>query len=154
MSHAIRCLRNRGLAAALAGAAGLAAGQQPVVLQGLECRGDDPSWRLDANRGSAVFSTPGPQGKRDVVFRGSLQALSSLAPPVVVWRGDSTHLPRETLVVTLREEACPAPAGGAAPLTHRAVLSLKAGEALTGCCTAKMGSTPLPAPNAAPKRAP
>ena len=73
------------------------------------------------------------KGKREVVFRGALQPLVYAPPQLVVWRGDSTHLPRETLVVTLREEAC----GGAA--THRAVLSVKAGEAMLGCCTVRTG---------------
>ena len=45
-----------------------------------------------------------------MVFRGSLQTLASVPPPRVVWRGDTTHLPRETLILTAREEACTAAA--------------------------------------------
>lgn len=154
MAHAMSCIRTGGLAAALAGMAGIVGAQQPVILQGLECRGDEPGWRLDANRTSAVYSTPGPKGKREVVFRGSVQALSTVAPAAVVWRGDSTHLPRETLVVTLREEACPSAAADFPAPTHRAVLSLRAGEALTGCCAVRMGSTPVPVTGATIRRTP
>jgi hypothetical protein len=151
MSLALRCLPLAALAVALAAAASAAVAQAPLVVQGFECRGDDPAWRLDATRAAATYSSAGPKAKRAVVFRGSLQSLASLAPQAVVWRGDTTHLPRETLVVTLREEACKPAAADAPALTHRAVLSLKAGEALTGCCTVRMG--PL-APAAPGKRTP
>ena len=133
MSWVMRCVRDGGFAVGAAVLATLAVGQQVAVVQGFECRGDDPSFRLDANRASAQFALVGPKGKREVVFRGALQPLVYAPPQLVVWRGDTTHLPRETLVVTLREEAC----GGAA--THRAVLSVKAGEAMLGCCTVRTG---------------
>ena len=138
--------------AGLAAAASLAAAQPATVVQGMECRGDEPAWRLDAKTTSAVYSSIGPRGKREVVFRGSLQSISFLTPPVVVWRGDSTHLPRETLVVSLREEACPSTMADAPAQTHRAILSLRPGEALTGCCTLRVGAPPAPPPP--PKRAP
>lgn len=128
-----RFVRDGGLAVGAAMLATLAVGQQVAVVQGFECRSDDPNWRLDANRTSAQFALVTAKGKREVVFRGALQPLVYAPPQLVVWRGDSTHLPRETLVATLREETC----GGKA--THRAVLSVKAGEAMIGCCTVRTG---------------
>ena len=143
-----RSLRGAGLAAAVAVAASAGA-QSPPTIQRIECRGSDPAWRLDVGPTSAVYSSQGPRAKREVVFRGSLQGVATLAPPVVVWRGDSTHLPRETLVVTLREEACKLAATDAAAATHRAILSLRAGEVVVGCCDVRTA-----APAAAPKRNP
>lgn len=126
-------------AAATVAAAAFAHAQQPVVVQALECRGDEPSWRLDATRSSAVYASLTARGKREVVFRGSMQTLAFLAPPVTLWRGDSTHLPRETLVATVREEACRSTMADAPPSSHRAVLSVRAGEAVTGCCVVRAG---------------
>jgi hypothetical protein len=103
----------------------------PIVAQALDCRGDEGGWRLDANRASAVFTTTIPR-KREVVFRGGLQSLGSSS---LVWRGDSTHLPRETLVLAAREEACKAPGAG----TFRAVLSVRQNEASAGCCVVRAG---------------
>lgn len=131
MSWVMRYVRDGGFAVGAAVLTTLAAAQQVAIVQGFECRGDDPTFRLDANRTSAQFDWATAKGKREVVFRGALQPLAP--PQMVVWRGDSTHLPRETLVVTLREEACQGTA------THRAVLSVKAGEAMLGCCTVRTG---------------
>jgi len=120
------------VAAALALPAALAAQPaQPIVVQGLDCRGDEATWRLDANRASGVFTTTTPR-KREVVFRGAMQSLGASS---VVWRGDSTHLPRETLVLTAREEACKSAGAG----TYRAVLSVRPNEASTGCCAVRAG---------------
>lgn len=126
--------RRRILAAAIAFAtpAALAAPPaQPIVVQGLDCRADEAGWRIDAGRSSAVFTTATPR-KREVVFRGSLQTLSASA---MVWRGDSTHLPKETMVLVAREEACKSPGAG----TFRAVLSIRPNEASTGCCVIRAG---------------
>ena len=137
---------------------GLAAAQpqpasQPIVIQSLDCRGEEPFWRVDANRASAQYRSQGSKGKREVVFRGSLQTMSFLTPPVTVWRGDSTHLPKETLVLTLREEACPSTMKEGPALAHRAFLSVKPGEAATGCCTIKAAydAKVAPLPNYAAK---
>ena len=110
----------------------LAAPAQPIVVQGLDCRADDGAWRLDATRATAQFSAAAPR-KREVVFRGGLQALS--APTAIVWRGDSTHLPKETLVLTARDDACKTPVPGG----HRALLSIRAGEASPACCLLRSG---------------
>jgi hypothetical protein len=133
MSWITRWVRNGGIAVAAAVLAAVALAQQVAIVQGFECRSDEPGFRLDANRVSAQFELTTAKGKREVVFRGALQPLASAAPQLIVWRGDSTHLPRETLVVTLREEACRAAA------THRAVLSVRTGEAMMGCCTLRTG---------------
>ncbi len=114
MSWVMRCVRDGGIAATAAvvalganaqPAATPAAAQQPIVVQGFECRSDDPAWRLDANRASAQFDLTTAKGKARSGVPGALQPLAQ-APQLVVWRGDTTHLPRETMVVTVREEAC------------------------------------------------
>ena len=111
--------------------------QQPIVVQTLSCSGGEPLWRLEASRTTGTYSALTAKGKREVVFRGTLQTLASATPPMMVWRGDSTHLPRETLVVTVREETCRSSAAGNPASTHRAMLSLKSGEAVAGCCTVR-----------------
>ena len=120
-------------------AAGGAAAQQSVVVQGALCRGDEPFWQLEASRTTAVFNRLATKGNREVIFRGAPQALMFLAPAAVVWRGESTHLPKDTLVVTMREESCRSTVADAPPLPWRALLSLKTGEVLTGCCTVLAG---------------
>ncbi len=148
-----RALPRVALLAAAAAVLPALAQQQPIVVQGLDCRGEEPYWRVDTGRVSALYSSLGPRGKREVVFSGSLQTLSFLTPPVIVWRGDSTHLPKETLVLSLREEACASTMKEGPALTHRAVLSLRSGEAVTGCCTVKAGydAKAAPLPNYAAK---
>ena len=120
-------------------AAATASAQQTVVVQGALCRGEEPFWQLEASRTTAVFKGLLPKGNREVIFRGAPQAFMFLQPAAVVWRGDSTHLPRETLVVALREEACRSTMADGPPLPWRAMLSRKTGEALTGCCTVLVG---------------
>ena len=121
---------------------------QPLVVHEFQCRGEEPFWGLAGTRVSAALSTPAPKGKREVVFRGALQSVAASAPGTVVWRGESTHLPKDTLVVVLHEEACRSTMADGAPLTHRAILSLRGNDALTGCCSLKLG--PLPPAKAAP----
>jgi hypothetical protein len=141
--------RTLALAAAMLVAGGaLAAPAQPVVLQGLDCRADDAGWRLEATRATAQFTAVTPK-KREVVFRGSLQPLGGPFM-TIVWRGDSTHLPRETLVLTAREDACKTSAPDAPALAYRAVLSIRAGEAATGCCLVRAGYDARMAPIANP----
>ena len=113
--------------------------QQVAVVQGALCRGEEPFWQLEASRTTAVLNRLATKGNREVIFRGAPQAFMFLTPAAVVWRGDSTHLPRETLVVALREEACRSTMADGPPLPWRALLSLKTGEALTGCCTVLAG---------------
>lgn len=120
-------------------AATAASAQQSVVVQGALCRGEEPFWQLEASRTTGVFNRLATNRNRAVIFRGAPQALMFLTPAVVVWRGESTHLPKETLVVTMREEACRSTMADAQPLPWRAVLSLRTGEALTGCCTVLAG---------------
>jgi len=123
----------------IAACAAAAPPSQPIVVQGLDCRGEESGgWRLEANRTSAQLTTQMPR-KRDLIFRGSMQALGVSTPPTLVWRGDSTHLPRETLVLTAREEACAPSAAGAAPPSYRAVVSIRPGEAASGCCAVRAG---------------
>ena len=113
--------------------------QQVVVVQGALCRGEEPFWQLEASRTTAVFNRLATKGNREVIFRGAPQAFMFLTPAAVIWRGDSTHLPRETLVVALREEACRSTMADGPPLPWLAMLSLRTGEALTGCCTVLAG---------------
>jgi uncharacterized membrane protein len=140
----------RGLAFLLAATA--ASAQQLVVVQGIQCRGEEPFWQVDANRTTATFNRLAAKGSREVIFRGAPQSLSYLKPMALVWRGDSTHLPRETLVIALREEACRSTMADGPALGWRAILSLKPGEALSGCCTVQAGYDTKTAPLAEPVR--
>ncbi|MFO1413709.1 MAG: hypothetical protein U1F10_07340 [Burkholderiales bacterium] len=136
------------LALACAALAQAAFAAPPLVLQEFQCRGEEPFWGLAGTRVSAVLSTPGVKGKRETVFRGALQNVGAGAPTTLVWRGESTHLPKDTLVVVLREEACRSTMADGPTLTHRAVLSLRGSDALTGCCSLTLG--PPPPAKAAP----
>lgn len=122
---------------AFVAAAVMAAPPQPLVVQGLDCRADDGTWRVEASRTSAQYSATAPR-KRDVVFRGGLQALGPTGA-IVVWRGDTTHLPKETIVLAAREDACRMALPGIPSGTHVALLSIRAGEAATGCCVVRAG---------------
>jgi len=139
-----------GLALLLAASA--APAQQVAVVQGIQCRGEEPFWQVDANRTAATFNRLAAKGTREVIFRGAPQSLSYLKPMALVWRGDSTHLPRETLVIALREEACRSTMADGPALGWRAILSLKPGEALSGCCTVQVGYDARTAPLADPGR--
>ena len=119
-------------------AATAAFAQQVVVVQGALCRGEEPFWQLEASRTTAVLNRFATKGK-EVIFRGAPQTFMYLTPAAVVWRGDSTHLPKETLVLSLREESCRSSLADTTPSPWRAILSLKTGEALTGCCTVLAG---------------
>ncbi len=134
-SHALVWLA--AASAAVLAVAPLAAAAQPIVVQALDCRGDDGTWRFDASRTAAQYATTTPR-KRDVVFRGSLQTLPG-TPPLVVWRGDTTHLPRDTAVLAAREESCRMAMPGIPVGTHKALLSIRPGEAMRGCCVARAG---------------
>jgi len=138
----------------IAACAAAAPPSQPVVVQGLDCRGEESGgWRLEANRTSAQLTTQSPR-KREIVFRGSMQLLGFTTPPTVVWRGDSTHLPRETLVLTAREDACgPNPAAAGSP-GYRAVVSIRPNEAASGCCAVRAGYDARVAPVANPAAKP
>jgi uncharacterized membrane protein len=128
------------LAALTLSAAATAIGaQQPVIVQNIVCRGEEPFWQLDANRTTAVFNRLISKGNREVIFRGAPQSFPDLKPAALVWRGDSTRLPRETLVVALREETCRSTMTDGPTTYWRAFLSQKTGEALTGCCSVLAG---------------
>ena len=136
-------------------AATAASAQQVVVVQGAMCRGEEPFWQLEASRTTVVLNRLATKRNREVIFRGAPQTFMFLTPAAVVWRGDSTHLPRETLVVALREEACRSTMADGPPLPWRAIVSLKPGEALTGCCTVLAGYDVKAAPVADfPKKTP
>jgi uncharacterized membrane protein len=113
--------------------------QQAVVVQGALCRGEEPFWQLEASRTTAVFNRLATKGNREVIFHGAPQAFMYLSPAAIVWRGESTHLPKDTLVVALREESCRSAMADGPALPWRAMLSMKTGEALIGCCTVLAG---------------
>ena len=120
----------------------------PVVPLELTCRGEEPFWSFEAGRTSGRLNRLGGKKRQVVEFRGSLQSLGFLAPKALVWRGDSTQLPAETLVATLREESCSSTMKEGPPQAWRAILSVRAGEAVTGCCTLKSGYDATMAPHA------
>lgn len=137
------------LAALAAGPAPAQSPSMPVVPQQVTCRGEEPFWRLDANKTNALLTRPLGKGPKEVVFRGELSHIGFLAPQAIVWRGQSTHLPAETLVATLREESCRSTMADTPPQAWRAILTTKPGEAHTGCCTVKSGYEAIKAPLAA-----
>ncbi len=121
-------------------AAQMNAAPLPIVVQQIACRADADAWRLDATRQSAVLRRSAGKGPRELVFRGETIEVANVAPPTIVWRGASTHLPAETLVATLREEVCrPAGADAGASQPWRAIVSARAGEAMSACCTVRSG---------------
>ncbi|CAG1004720.1 hypothetical protein BURK1_03138 [Burkholderiales bacterium] len=122
---------------------------QVAVPQQLSCGGEEPFWQLEASRTTGQLKRLGGKARQVVVFRGELQSLPLIAPPALVWRGNSTHLPNETIVAALREEACKATMTDTPPLPWRALVSIRAGETLTGCCTVKRGYDTAKAPLAA-----
>lgn len=134
----------------LAAAGTLVAAQTPTPIPGIMCRGSEPSWTLNAGGATAVYSELTSRSRREVVFRGSLQTRSNLMPPVIVWRGDSTHLPRETLVATLRAETCRSTMADGPDYAYSAVISLRNGDIRSGCCSLHTGGEPKPRAGARP----
>lgn len=101
-------------------------------VQGFECRGEEPFWKLDVNGGLAKLNRP---GESDQSYRGKLTSLSYLKPPAAVWRG-ATLGGKETLVVTFREEACRSTMADGPPMPYRAILS-RSDSVATGCCNVR-----------------
>lgn len=133
------------VAATLACAQPPAPPAQPIVAQQLSCRGEEPFWKLDVTRTTGVLQRTGGKARQVVEFRGEFAAVASVAPPSLVWRGDSTHLPNDTVVAVLREEACRSTLADA-PLAWRGIVSVRAGETLAGCCTVRRGYDASKAP--------
>ena len=139
------------IAASLAAATALAQAPaaQVAIPQQIACIGEEPFWRLDASRTTGNLQRLGGKSRQAVELRGELQALAFLTPKALVWRGNSTRLPGETVVATLREEACSSTMKDGAPQAWRAILSTRPGEAITGCCTVRTGYDTSKAPLAA-----
>jgi len=138
-------MRSSALAFLAAVAAAPAAAQAPQVAIPLEiaCRGDAPYWQLDAGRATGTLKRAGGQAKQQLELRGELSSIDGVAPPALVWRGSSTHLPAEVIVVTARELAC---AAGDKAAGWQAIASLRTGETLPGCCAVKRGYDAIKAP--------
>ena len=134
------------LAATSALAQAPAAPAQVAIPQQIACLGEEPFWRLDANRTTGRLQRLGGKSRQVVELRGELMAISFLTPKALVWRGDSTRLPSETVVATLREEACSSTMKDGPPQAWRAILSTRPGEAITGCCSVKNGYDTTKAP--------
>lgn len=134
-------------AAAAAPVAFAEAPSQPIVPQQFSCRGEEPFWNLKANRATGVMQSLAAGKARQVVeFRGELFTLSFLDPQAVVWRGQSTHLPSQTVVATLRKETCASTMKEGPPLAWRVILTSRPGEAITGCCSVESGFDALKSP--------
>ncbi|MEO8486134.1 MAG: hypothetical protein ABI585_07315 [Betaproteobacteria bacterium] len=139
-------------AIAIASAASASAPAPPAqvaIPQQLSCHGVEPFWQLDANRATGMLQRTGGKARQVVEFRGELQPFPSVAPAALVWRGASTHLPNDTIVAMLRQEACKATSGDTPPQGWRAIVSIRAGETLAGCCTVREGYDGARAPLAA-----
>lgn len=120
---------------------------QTVIPQQISCRGEEPFWNLEANRTTGVMqSLAGSKARQVVEFRGELLPLGFLKPQALVWRGNSTHLPAQTIVATLREESCSSTMKEGPARAWRAVLTSRPGEAITGCCTVASGFDAMKAP--------
>lgn len=119
---------------------------QPVIAQQMSCRGEEPFWKLDATRTTGVLQRTGGKARQVVEFRGDFAAIGSVAPPSLVWRGNSTHLPNDTVVAVLREEPCKSTMADTPPLPWRGIVSVRAGETLAGCCTVRRGYDASKAP--------
>ena len=117
---------------ALSGA--LPAAEPPASRQ-LQCSGNEPFWRFEANGAAGRLIRPAEQGTGERTFQGSLSRVGYLQPPWIVWRGVETKEPVAVLVASLREESCQDSMSGA-PFDHLVVLSLAGEKPLTGCCRA------------------
>lgn len=140
----------RALLALVLSAAAPALAQAPAqvaVPQQIACRGDQPSWQLEAGRTSGVLKRAGGKAKQQLELRGELTWLDGLAPTALIWRGSSTHLPSEVIVATARELACKPGADVASG--WQAVVSVRAGDVLAGCCVVRRGYDAQRAPLAA-----
>lgn len=146
----MRAIRTGAPALAFAVAASIASAQapsQPIVPQQIACRGEEPFWSLQASRTSGTMQSLAAGKARQVVeFRGELIAMPFLEPKAIVWRGQSTHLPNQTVVATLRRESCASTMKDGPPQDWRAILTSRPGEAITGCCTVKSGFDAMKAP--------
>ena len=132
---------------AVSGAAPAQAPAQVAVPQQVVCRGEQPYWQLDATRTTGVLRRAGGRAKQQLDLRGELWAFEDFAPKALVWRGSSTHLPAEVVVMTARELACRPGADVASG--WQAIVSVRAGEALAGCCVVRRGYDAAKAPLAA-----
>ena len=137
----------------LAAAAGPALAQspapaQPVVPQQVACRGDDPFWHLDAGRTTGVLEArrrPGEAAaraaRRAPVARACLAERAGVArnvdaPPV---RGRRRDHARAGVQAGRRRTAS----------GWQAIVSLRPGETLAGCCVVRRGYDAVKAPLAA-----
>jgi len=127
----------------VAAAPAFAQAPQVAVPQQLACRGDAPYWQLDAGRAAGTLKRDGGKSKQQLELRGELSPVEGVAPAALVWRGSSTHLPAEVVVVAAREIACTA---GDKAAGWQAIASLRTGETLTGCCTVRRGYDATKAP--------
>lgn len=109
------------------------------------CSGNEPFWRIEMNRASAVLTRPGADEIEDHAFAGHLETFGFLDPPWRVWRGRNAG---GELVVVAREETCQDTMADEAVFDHRAVVSFPEGRAATGCCRAVAGLSPAGAPPA------
>jgi hypothetical protein len=132
--------------AAVAAPALAQAPAQVAVPQQIACRGDQPYWQLDAGRASGVLKRAGGKAKQQLELRGELTLVDG-QPSALVWRGNSTHLPAEVIVATARELACKP--GADAASGWQAIVSVRAGESLAGCCVVRRGYDAAKAPVAA-----
>lgn len=141
------------LVAVVALVAGLApARADDLVLQHLDCRGNEPFWRVEAN-------PTGAQSSRLVaaieqrLYAGRLDRFDYLDPPWAVFRGDDVD-GGGTLVLTARAERCLDTMADLPAFPWRAVAAFPDGVVATGCCTATFGRDLGAAPTVAPETKP
>lgn len=135
-------MRALALLAVVVCANALAQSPQVPIPQQLACRGEAPFWQLEAGRATGTLKRDGGKAKQQLELRGELTPIPGVAPPAIVWRGNSTHLPADVVVVTARELACSSDKAAG----WQAIVSLRTGETLAGCCTVKRGYDAAKAP--------
>lgn len=101
----------------------------------LDCRGEEPFWRVRATREGAQVERLADVGRPRQVFAGTLTAFTFLEPTWLAWRGSA---PEAGGVFTLvaRREPCRSTMADGPPLAWRAVVTFATGESAVGCCSA------------------
>jgi heat shock protein HslJ len=103
---------------------------------GYICQGNEPSWQLLVSPMRARLQHLSDTGDTLQRFSGAQQSLAVGGGPILAWRGAPPTQPAAVLAVVLRPEACTDTMADGTAFSHRAVVSVPGGAALTGCCRA------------------
>lgn len=101
----------------------------------LDCRGEEPFWRVRATREGAQVDRLADVGRPQQVFAGTLTTFSFLDPTWLAWRGSAPEA-GGVLSLVARREPCPSTMADGPPLAWRAVVTFPTGDSAVGCCSA------------------